>query len=160
MFSALRQGSIIYILEKGEKLSYKTGQVISITQPTFNSNFLGNNGSTVDISVKVGSETMDFKNAPSSQSTANYNNVFIAETKELISNEVDNILQGSRSIIDSVPYHTSVVSSCEEIMKNLNPRFAKEKERDEDISNLKHKIGGIETKMDQILTLLSKDGTK
>ena len=147
-------------MEKGEKLSYKTGQVISITQPTFNNNFLGNNGSTVDISVKVGSETMDFKNAPSAQSTANYNNIFIAETKELISTEVDNILQNSRSIIDSVPYHTSVVSSCEEIMKNLNPRFAKEKERDEDISNLKHKIGGIETKMDKILNLLSENKNK
>ena len=157
MFSALRQGSVIHILEKGESLTYKTGQVISVTQPTFNNNFLVNNGSTVDISVKVGNESMDFKNAPSSQSTANYNNVFIAETKELISNEVDNILQGSRSIIDSVPYHTNVISSCEEILKNLNPRFAKEKERDEDISNLKRKIGGIETKMDKILDLLSEN---
>lgn len=159
MFSALRQGSVIHILEKGETLSYKTGQVISITQPTFNNNFLGN-GSTVDISVKVGNETMDFKNAPSSQSTANYNNLFIAETKELTSNEVDNILQGSRSIIDSVPYHTNVIQSGEEILKNLNPRFAKEKERDADITNLKNKIGGIETKMDKILTLLSKSETK
>lgn len=155
MFSALRQGSVIYILEKGENLSYKVGQVVSVTQPTFNNNFLGN-GATVDISVKIGNETMDFKNAPSSQSVANYNNIFIAETKELMSNEVDNILQGSRSIIDSVPYHTSVVQSGEEILKTLNPRFAKEKERDEDISNLKNKIGGIETKMDQILTLLSE----
>ena len=160
MFSALRQGSVIYILEKGETISYKVGQVVSVTQPIFNNNFLGNNGSTVDISVKVGNDIMDFKNVPSSQSTASYNNAFISETKELMSNEVDNLLQGSRSIIDSVPYHTNVITSCEEILKNLNPQFAKEKERDEDISNLKTKIGGIESKMDQILTLLSKDGTK
>ena len=159
MFSALRQGSILYILEKGEKLSYKTGQVISVTYPTLNNNYIGN-GSTVDINVKVGSETMDFKNAPSSQSTASYTNVFIAETKELISSEVDNILQNSRSVIDSVPYHTNLAQSCEEILTILNPRFAKEKERDEDISNLKNQIGGIESKMDKILTLLSKDGTK
>ena len=121
--------------------------MVSITQPTIN-NYLGNNGSTVDISVKVGSESMDFKNAPSSQSIAYYNNVVIAETKELISNEVDNTLQISKSIIDSVPYHKNVATSCEEVLKTLNPRFAKEKERDEDISNLKNKIGGIESKMD------------
>jgi len=62
--------------------------------------------------------------------------------------------------VDSVAYHNNVISSCENILKDLNPRFAKEKERDEDISNLKNKIGGIESKMDKILTLLSKEGTK
>ena len=99
---------------------------------------------------------MDFKNVPSSQSITTYNNVVITETKELMSNEVDNMLQSSKNIIDSVPYHNSVIKSCEEILKDLNPRFAKEKERDEDISNLKTRIGGIESKMDQVLTLLSK----
>ena len=159
MFSALRQGSVIYILEKGEKPTLRVGQVVSVTQPTYNNNFLMN-GSTIDISAKVGNDTMDFKNVPGAQSTANYNNAFIAETKELMSNEVDNILQSSKSIIDSVPYHNSVISSCESILKDLNPRFARERERDEDINNLKTKIGGIETKMDKILTLLSKGEIK
>lgn len=159
MFSALRQGSVIYILEKGENPTLKVGQVVSITQPNYSNNFLMN-GSTIDINVKVGDQNMDFKNVPSSQSTATYNNVIIAETKELMSNEVDNMLQSSKSIVDSVTYHNNVISSCENILKELNPRFAKEKERDEDITNLKDKMGGIESKMDQILTLLSKEKTK
>lgn len=159
MFSALRQGSVIYILEKGENPTLKVGQVVSITQPNYSNNFLMN-GSTIDINVKVGDQNMDFKNVPSSQSTATYNNVIIAETKELMSNEVDNMLQSSKSIVDSVTYHNNVIASCENILKELNPRFAKEKERDEDITNLKDKIGGIESKMDQILTLLSKEKTK
>lgn len=155
MFSALRQGGILYILEKGKEPALKIGQVMSITQPNYNSNFLSG-GSTIDINVKVGEQTMDFKNVPSSQSITTYNNVVMTETKELMSNEVDNMLQSSKNIIDSVPYHNSVIKSCEEILKDLNPRFAKEKERDEDISNLKTRIGGIESKMDQVLTLLSK----
>lgn len=159
MFSALRQGSVIYILEKGENPTLKVGQIVSITQPNYSNNFLMN-GSTIDINVKVGDQNMDFKNVPSSQSTATYNNVIIAETKELMSNEVDNMLQSSKSIVDSVTYHNNVITSCENILKDLNPRFAKEKERDEDINNLKDKIGGIESKMDQILTLLSKEKTK
>lgn len=159
MFSALRQGSVIYILEKGENPTLKVGQVVSITQPNYSNNFLMN-GSTIDINVKVGDQNMDFKNVPSSQSTATYNNIIIAETKELMSNEVDNMLQSSKSIVDSVTYHNNVIASCENILKELNPRFAKEKERDEDITNLKDKMGGIESKMDQILTLLSKEKTK
>lgn len=159
MFSALRQGSVVYILEKGENPVLKVGQVVSITQPNYSSNFLMN-GSTIDINVKVNNQNMDFKNVPSSQSVANYNNAVIAETKELMSNEVDNMLQNSRSIVDSVTYHNNIITSCESILKELNPRFAKEKERDEDINNLKDKMGGIESKMDKILGLLQKDGNK
>ena len=138
MFSALRQGSVLYILEKGENPTLKVGQVASITQPNYNNNFLMN-GSTMNISVKVGNETMDFKDAPGSQAIANYGNVIITETKELMSNEVDNMLQNSKSIIDSVPYHNNVISACEGILKDLNPRFAKEKERDEDIRIYRNK---------------------
>lgn len=159
MFSALRQGSVVYILEKGENPVLKVGQVVSITQPNYSSNFLMN-GSTIDINVKVNNQNMDFKNVPSSQSIANYNNAVITETKELMSNEVDNMLQSSRSIVDSVTYHNNIITSCESILKELNPRFAKEKERDEDINNLKDKMGGIESKMDKILVLLQKDGNK
>ncbi len=159
MFSALRQGSVVYILEKGENPVLKVGQVVSITQPNYSSNFLMN-GSTIDINVKVNNQNMDFKNVPSSQSVANYNNAIITETKELMSNEVDNMLQSSRSIVDSVTYHNNIITSCESILKELNPRFAKEKERDEDINNLKDKMGGIESKMDKILSLLQKDGNK
>ena len=159
MFSALRQGSVVYILEKGENPVLKVGQVVSITQPNYSSNFLMN-GSTIDINVKVNNQNMDFKNVPSSQSIANYNNAVITETKELMSNEVDNMLQSSRSIVDSVAYHNNIITSCESILKELNPRFAKEKERDEDINNLKNKMGGIESKMDKILSLLQKDGNK
>ena len=159
MFSALRQGSVIYILEKGENPVLKVGQVVSITQPNYSSNFLMN-GATIDINVKVNNQNMDFKNVPASQSVVNYNNAVITETKELMSNEVDNMLQSSRSIVDSVTYHNNIITSCENILKELNPRFAKEKERDEDINNLKDKMGGIESKMDKILVLLQKDGNK
>ena len=159
MFSALRQGSVVYILEKGENPVLKVGQVVSITQPNYSSNFLMN-GATIDINVKVNNQNMDFKNVPASQSVVNYNNAVITETKELMSNEVDNMLQSSRSIVDSVTYHNNIITSCESILKELNPRFAKEKERDEDINNLKDKMGGIESKMDKILSLLQKDGNK
>ena len=159
MFSALRQGSVVYILEKGENPVLKVGQVVSITQPNYSSNFLMN-GATIDINVKVNNQNMDFKNVPASQSIVNYNNAVITETKELMSNEVDNMLQSSRSIVDSVAYHNNIITSCESILKELNPRFAKEKERDEDINNLKDKMGGIESKMDKILSLLQKDGNK
>ena len=137
MFSALRQGSIIYILEKGEKPILKIGQVASLTHPNYNNNNYLSTNSTVDIHVKVGNENMEFKNVPSSQTVTQYNNAIITETKELMSVEVENMLQASKGILNSVSYHEQAIEACEDILKELNPRFAKEKERDEDISNLK-----------------------
>ena len=86
---------------------------------------------------------MDFKNVPGSQSVTNYNNAIITETKELMSTEVDNMLQNSKSIVDSIPYHNNVISACEGILKDLNPRFAKEKERDEDKRLSKREVRNI-----------------
>lgn len=154
MFSALRQGSVLYILEKGDQPQLKIGQVTSVSQPTYSNNYLMN-GSTVNISTKVGDQVMEFQNIPGNLSTASQNNVIIAETKELMSNEVDNMLQSSKNIVDSMAYHEKVIESCENILRDLNPRFAKEKERDEDISNLKVQLGGLENKMDKLLSILS-----
>lgn len=151
MFSALRQGSTLYILEKGEKPQLKTGQVIGVSFP--NNNFLQGTA-TVNITVKVGEATKELTDVPSSMSVAQQSDLIIAETKELMSTEVDNLVQSSRNIIESIPYHEKLVASCEEILKGLNPRFAKEKERDEDINGLKKKMGEMGSKMDKILTLL------
>jgi hypothetical protein len=63
-------------------------------------------------------------------------------------------------VIKLVCHHNKVIESCESILRELNPRFAKEKERDEDISNLKNKIGGLEHKMDKLISILSKEETK
>ena len=41
MFSALNQGSIIYILDKTEKPKFKIGEVISISQPKIDYNSTG-----------------------------------------------------------------------------------------------------------------------
>ena len=53
MFSALRQGSVVYILENDGKLSCKTAQVTSVSSPQFNpANFAqGNFSGTINISV-------------------------------------------------------------------------------------------------------------
>lgn len=67
---------------------------------------------------------------------------------------------GRELLMSAIQGNGNVISACEGILKDLNPRFAREKERDEDISNLKTKIGGIETKMDKILTLLAKGESK
>ena len=82
MFSALRQGSLLYILDKGENLSIKIGQVEGVSQPRFNPG-TGLMGVTiVDIAVKIDNEKKDFIGVPSNVSIHEYGNVVISESRE------------------------------------------------------------------------------
>ena len=162
MFSGVRQNNLFYILEKENEPKLRIGQVVSVSnpQPQFGQPYGAD--SFVDIAVKVDGETMEFKKLPSSSSIADSGKggVIVSDSKEVMNREVESMLQSSQSILDRIDYHKKVVQNCNQILRVLNPRLAKEKERDDDISNLKNKIGGLEDKMDKILTILSKDGSK
>jgi hypothetical protein len=49
MFSALSQGSPIYLLDKTSSLDYKVGEIIGVTYPKIYNNL----GNTVDLKVKI-----------------------------------------------------------------------------------------------------------
>lgn len=153
MFSGVRQNNSFYILERKDEPKLKIGQIVSVSNPSFNYGL----DSTVDISVRVDEESMEFKKLPCSQSIATYGDVVVSDSKEVMSKEVESMLQASQNVLDKIEYHQKVVENCDSILRTLNPQLAKEKERDEDINNLKSKIDGLENKMDKVLTILSKE---
>lgn len=162
MFSALRQGNLFYILEKGDSPKLKVGYIVSVStpQPKYSTNYNQpfSMESTVDITVKVGDENQEFKQVPGSLSIANFgvSNIVISESKDEMNKEIDAMLRASRQIIDSIPYHQNVVKSCEEILKELNPQFAKQKDQEDKINNLETKVEGIEDTLDDIRKMLTK----
>lgn len=160
MFSGVRQNNSFYILEKQDGLKLKVGQVVSVSNPQ--SVFGQPYGSEqyVDVVVKVDGETMEFKKLPASLSIADSGEVVVSDNKEVMNNEVESIQRSSQQLLSKVEYHTKVVDDCNSILRVLNPTLAKEQERDEDINNLKSKIGGLEDKMDEILNILSRDRSK
>lgn len=162
MFSGVRQNNSFYILEKENGLNLKIGQVVSVSnpQPVFGQPY--GSEQYVDIVVKVDGQIMEFKKLPATLSIADSGKggVVVSDNKEVMNNEVESMLQSSQQLLDKVDYHQKVVTDCNNILKVLNPSLAKEQERDEDINKLKSKIGGLEDKMDKILTILSQDGAK
>lgn len=158
MFSALRQGSLFYILEKGESPKLKIGYVVSISSPQPKYNIPFNTDNTVDITVKVGDENQEFKQIPGSLSIANFgiSNIVISESREEMNKEVEAMLRTSKQIIDSIPYHEKVLTSCEDILKELNPQFAKQKDQEDKINNLETKVDGMESTLSEIRQMLSQ----
>lgn len=153
MFSALSQGSPIYLLDKTSTLEYKIGEVVGVSQPKFN-----NLGNTVDLKVKVDDSIQEFNGIPSINNFVSYNNgrVIISESKQNIQNEVEGILENRRNIIDNIESYKQDVIDCEEILRKINPQFAKDKERDDRLLNLENRFDGVESKLDKIFNLINK----
>lgn len=148
MFSALNQGSLIYILDKTDKPKLKIGTITGISAPKPSYNI--NNVSVIDIKCQVEGIPYEYNGIPSGVSVVSYNNgkITLSETKSGLQTEVESLLQNSRQIVDNIETYKQNIIDCEGILKDLNPQFAKDKERDERLNNLEDKI-------DKLLTLIN-----
>ena len=156
MFSGLRQGNIVYILDKTDGLILKKGQVVSNSATNLPYNLTPN--SLITLPIDIEGETKEFNNIPAMQSSINYNNgkLIIIDNQELASTEVENIVKSGKDILDNREYYEKLVKDGEEVLKKLNPQFARDKARDEEIAELKEQVGGMETKLNTIIDLLNK----
>ena len=77
------------------------------------------------------------------------------QLKEAMSAEVESLLRISRQVLESIPYHEKVLVSCDSILRELNPSFAKEKEQEEKIGALEERMGNIDDKLNKMFDLLS-----
>lgn len=162
MFQGLRQGGMFYILEKGEEMNLKIGQVVSVSnpQPRYNQfgstpNFGSQPDMVVDVKVKVGEEPMEFKQLNANMNIANSGNVVVSDSKEAMSAEVEGLMRNSKQIIESIPYHEKMVVSCDAMLRELNPAFAKEKEQEEKMSMLEGEVTGIKETLGEMMEMLS-----
>jgi hypothetical protein len=75
MFSALSQGSSIYLLDKTSGLKYSVGEIIGVSQPKYNG--------TLDLKVRIGNSVEEFNNLPSINNVVTYNGgkLVISETR-------------------------------------------------------------------------------
>lgn len=161
MFQGLRQGGLFYILDKGEDVSLKVGQVVSVSNPQPRYSNFGNPtygaqpDMVVDVKVKVADEVMEFKQLNANINIANSGNMVVSDSKEAMSAEVEGLMRSSRQVIESISYHEKVVTSCDAMLRELNPQFAKEKEQEEKIGALEERMGNIDDKLSAMFDLLS-----
>ena len=131
MFSALSQGSSVYILDKTSSPKYSIGEVVGVSQPKINYN----GQSTVDLRVNVDNTTQEFSNLLSINSINTYN---------------------GGKIVNNIDVYKQNITDCENILKELNPQFAIDKERDERLTSLENRFDGFESKLDKIFNLVQK----
>lgn len=151
MFSGLRQGTALYVLDKSKEPKVITGYVERISAPhpmypNYNPSvsFGANLQTVVDVTVKLGDDKKEFVGVPSTASIHSYGDYILSESKDGMIQEVTSMLENSKSIIANVEQHKSNVQACEKILKELNPVYAKEQERDEMIDNISSRMNRME----------------
>ena len=151
MFSSLRQGTALYVLDKSEEPKVLMGVVerISAPHPMYQGynpavSFGANLQTAVDIVLKVGNDKKEFVGVPSNATIHSYGDYVLSESKDSMIQEVTAMLENSKSIIANVDQHKSNISACEKILKELNPVYAKEKERDEAIDTISVRMDRME----------------
>lgn len=162
MFSALSQGSVVYILDKTKEPILKIGEVVSVSLPRASFNQFNNQQTVIDLKINIEGNTYEYNTIPSNVSLVTYNNgrIIISESKQGLQQEVESILVNSKQIVDSIENYKQNIKSCEQILKELNPQYAKDKERDDRLNNLEERFGGVEDKLDMILNLVTKEDSK
>jgi len=162
MFSSLRPGAILYILDKSDEPIVKIGYVESVTTPrpmykTYNPavSFGTNMQTVVDVTIRINNEKKDFVGLPSNESIHSHGDYVVSETREAMISEVDAMLQNSRNVIESVDNHKKIIVACENILKDLNPVYAKEKERDVAIDDLTKQVSDMKQVLKKLETFLT-----
>ena len=164
MFSGLRQGTALYVLDKSKEPKVIQGYVerVSVPHPMYPNynpsvSFGANLQTIVDVTVKLGDERKEFVGVPSTATIHSYGDYVLSESKDGMIQEVTTMLENSKSIVQNVDQHKSNISACEKILKELNPVYAKEQERDEAIDNISGRMDRIE---DILARLENKLGTQ
>lgn len=160
MFSTLRKGATIYILDRSADPTVKIGYIDNVTMPrpmypTYNPAVsLGTNMQTVvDLTVRIDDDKKEFC-VPSNLSIHTYGDYTLSENKEAMISEVDGLLQNSKDILDSIDKHKAAVAAYEKILGELNPVYAKEQERDSRIDNLTQQMDSMQDVLNRLESLL------
>ncbi len=156
MFSGLNQGSRVYILNKTNGIEYKIGEVVGTTTPIFATD--GTNMMVVNLKVKVDGSNVDYNNVPANNTSVSYNNgnLIIAESKQTIQSEVEATLQHANYVVEHIEDYKAQITKCEEVLKELNPQFAKDKARDERIAGIENEVAGMKGDIAKILAAVTK----
>lgn len=84
-------------------------------------------------------------------------NLIIAESKQTIQSEVEATLQHANYVVEHIEDYKNQITKCEEVLKELNPQFAKDKARDERIVGIENEVAGMKGDIAKILAAVTKN---
>lgn len=168
MFKNLRQGQSIYILHKEDKenkedkMYYEVATVVSVDNlrpkvPGMNP--YAPQEMVVDIKAKIGKDNLNIPSVPADLVITDYKpsngeKLVLSSGLAAFNSEIDSIKQRSRQELDRTDYNVSVIDICEKMQIQLNPQFAKDKERDEEMSGMKQELSSLRETNEKLMAMM------
>lgn len=161
MFSNLTKNQQVYVIDKSNDGELKIGVVgeIKLPSPYQFQPMPMQIAVPFDITVKYedGSEE-PFGQVQPSTAVVTYNNgnVILCDSREVAQMEIDKIASYSRKHLELVSHYEKLLESTERMMSQLDPRYAKDQQNDEDIKNLKSNMSDINSKLDDMIKMVTQ----
>lgn len=155
MFSDLRKGFQVHVLNTEGVPSYEVGKVVAYSEPKF----LQKDGQymiqqrVIDLTVETKSAT-DTYTVPEMQNVAKSSSVTLATEIGPIMNELEAMKRTSREVLESVPMHRQRIESCDKILEEVNPSFRQSKEQDRKIERMDKRIDGISDSLEELKKII------
>jgi len=168
MFQSVRPNSPIYVLHKGDNPRLETGYVVNqpIPKPKYQMphNFGQPQEMIVDLVVKLNDSSMNLNAIPANldiaDSYSNGESIVISDSREAMNSEIISLKQKSVDIINSRPYHESLVSQYEKLLSDFNPEMAEKQAQQQEISSLRNQMNEMSKNMALLLEQLKQGGIR
>ena len=161
MFSTLSKGSVLYGLDRTNKIKWFTASVESVT-PTIG----GHNPSMfgqipelrLDIVCNINGVQKTFQQVPSNNAIADFgdSSFVIADNKDSLFNYVKTLKDKSKSIVDSAPYHESLLPQYDDVLNELMPGSA----NNDEVKALRSEVGSLKSQLAEAISLLKQEKKK
>lgn len=161
MFSNLSKNQQVFIIDKREDGILRIGVVEEIKNANpYQLNTIGITPTLpFDLVVKYeDGSTETFPQIMPAQSVQTYNNgdIIVCDSRDMAQNEVEKINAYSRKHLELVPHFEKLLSSSEQMLRQLNPSYAKQQQTEEDIKHLKDDVRNVTDTLSEMKGMMEK----
>ena len=156
MFSNLSKGNVLYGLDRRDKIKVFTGTVEKVT-PVYGksqNNMFGQIPELrLDIIATINGEQKEFKQVPSNSAIADFGDktFIIADNKESLYNGIKELLKISENIVESAPYHKTLIPQYKDAMNEVIPGNTN---NNDEVKALKEEVGSLKSQLAEAIALL------
>lgn len=155
MFSALHQGSQVYILHKAQpELSVETGIVETTNAPQLQYGvYPGIIPYPIDITIRVGNQVIPYKGLPPQLDVAEVKaqnsgeSVLIANSKDAVNAEIDKLRQQSLAALNMQDFHQRRLASCDNVRAQLNPEEVQKAQQAAEMQEMRQQMQQMQKQM-------------
>jgi len=161
MFSNLSKGSVLYGLDRRDKIKWFTASIKEVV-PVYGKSTPNMFGQLpelrLNITADVNGEQREFQQVPSNNAIADFGDkaFVIADNKDSLYNYIKTLSQQSEQIVESAPYHESLIPQYKSVMNDLIPGSA----GSDEVKELKNEVGSLKAQLAEAISLLKERTSK